>query len=84
MPATPVEARWRLLPMARAVSELPRVTLDSAEALRLLQGQRISAPIGMEGTEAAIFDDAGRLLAIAEVADGLLHATKGLVDVRTC
>jgi tRNA pseudouridine55 synthase len=75
----PIQARRRLLPVARAVGDLPRVTLSEADASRLLHGQRIAAPIALASAEAAVFDDAGCLLAIAEVGEGLLHAKKVLV-----
>jgi len=75
----PVQAHKRLMPAARAVNDLLEITLDEAAALRLLHGQRVRAPIPLASPEAAVFDDAGRLLAIAEVAEGLLHAKKVLV-----
>jgi tRNA pseudouridine55 synthase len=74
----PAQARHRLRPIAHAVRELPRVTLVDAEAARLLHGQRIASPPGLTG-EVAVFDDAERLLAIAEACDGVLHANKVLV-----
>src|SRR5262249_9148806 len=79
----PVQARMRLLPAACAVSELPSITLDEAAASRLLHGQRIRAPIPLAPAETAVFDEAGRLLAIAEVAEGLWHAKKVLVGADT-
>jgi tRNA pseudouridine55 synthase len=57
-------ARSRLLPLAAAVSELPRVTLAAADAARLRQGQGIHWAVPLEG-ESAVFDEAGRLVAIA-------------------
>jgi tRNA pseudouridine55 synthase len=78
-----VQARMRMLPAACAVSDLPSVTLDEEAASRLLHGQRIRAPIPLASAEAAIVDDAGRLLAIAEVAEGLWHAKKVLVGADT-
>lgn len=71
-------ARQRLLPIALAASDLPRITLDEPAARRLLHGQHIEAPTPASG-EAAVFDQAGRLLAIAMVAGGTLHARKALV-----
>jgi tRNA pseudouridine55 synthase len=79
----PVQARQRLLPAACAVDDLPSITLDEAAASRLLHGQRIPAPIPLASAEAAVVDDAGRLLAIAEVAEGLCHAKKVLVGTDT-
>ncbi len=81
--AEPAEARERLLPMAHAVSELPRVVLDESAAWCLMRGQRIAAPTALLPGEAAIFAEAGGLLAIAEVAKGTLHASKVLVGAET-
>ena len=77
-----VAARQRLLPMSHAVSALPRITLEETMASRLLHGQRFPAPTSVVSAEVAIFDDAGRLLAVAEVTEGLLHAKKVLVSAR--
>jgi tRNA pseudouridine55 synthase len=79
--ADPEYARQRLRPIAHAVSELPRVTLDGTAATRLLHGQRIASPPAPTG-EVAVFDDADRLLAIAEAHEGLLHANKVLVGAE--
>jgi tRNA pseudouridine55 synthase len=80
---SPVQARQRLLPVARAVTDLPRIALDETAAWRLLHGQHLPSPIALNSAEAAIFDNDGRLLAIAEVADGVLHANKVLVGADT-
>lgn len=61
-------ARARLLPVAAAVSELPRVTLDTADVVRLRQGRAV----GLAGAltpadEAAVYDGAGALVAVATV-----------------
>jgi tRNA pseudouridine55 synthase len=77
----PLRAQQSLLPLSYAVSELPRITLDKLSATRLLQGQHLVSPMISTATEVAVFDDAGRLLAIADVTDGVLHAKKGLVGV---
>jgi tRNA pseudouridine55 synthase len=79
----PVHARMRLLPTACAVRDLPSITFDETVASRLLHGQRIPAPTPLAPAESAVFDDAGRLLAIAEVAEGLWHAKKVLVGADT-
>jgi tRNA pseudouridine55 synthase len=68
--ATPDAARARLLPAARAVAELPRVTLPEREVRRLRQGQAAALPadFGAAGEEVAVFDEAGALAAVAAVA----------------
>src|SRR5207245_2315650 len=76
----PDEARQHLQSVARAASELPRVTLDESLATRLLHGQYIVSPIALESEDVAIFDEAGCLLAIAEAAKGCLHASKVLAS----
>jgi tRNA pseudouridine55 synthase len=60
-------ARARLLPVAAAVGELPRVTLDAADVSRLRQGQAVLLDAGAlpAGEEAAVFDRAGHLIAVA-------------------
>ena len=77
----PEEARQHLRPIMHAVGELPRVTLDAGESVRLLHGQRIPAPITLTGAvaEVAVFDGTGRLIAIAEATEGALHVSKNLV-----
>lgn len=74
-------ARARLLPMEMAVAELPRLVLSHTELKRLGQGQSVllgarsvsegrlslADASGSEGLEAAIFDEAGRLAAVARV-----------------
>ena len=77
--AAPVEVRRRLLPLARAVENLLTITLPESEAARLLHGQWVPSPIATEAAEAAVFDEAGRLLVIAEIEEGYLHAKKSLV-----
>ena len=76
--ATPLAARKRLLPIAHAVAELPRSVFTEPDVWRLLHGQRIAVP-HVETGETAVFDEAGRLIAIAEVVDGLLRPGKVLV-----
>ena len=78
----PGEVQKRLLPIAHAVSELPRVTLDAGEAARLLHGLRIRSSIPLTG-EVAVFGEEGRLLAIAEAAEGMLHVHKNLIGAET-
>lgn len=60
-------ARARLLPIAQAVHDLPRITLTNAAGF--LHGQSVPLPgePPTAATEVAVFDDAGRLIAIAAV-----------------
>jgi tRNA pseudouridine55 synthase len=76
-------ARARLLPVAAAVQGLWRVNLEAKEAARLRQGQNV--PLDRlvreaHGDEAAVFDSAGKLVAVAGVdyARGLLRPEKVL------
>jgi tRNA pseudouridine55 synthase len=59
-------ARSRLLPLATALAELPRVTLPPGEAQRLRHGQAIALPVdsGMADGECAVFDSAGGLVGV--------------------
>jgi tRNA pseudouridine55 synthase len=63
------QARSRLLPMASALSELPRVVLPAAELAKLRRGQGVSfAPAGQTPAgEAGAFDDDGNLVAVAAI-----------------
>ena len=67
--ADAAKARTQLLPMALAVAELPRVVLNDRELQRLRQGQSVSAaerPVEIDNDgETAIFDETGRLVAVA-------------------
>ena len=68
-----------LLPPMLAVENLPRVTAGGETLRRVLSGNTITAPDDMSGTnEAAIVDDAGRLVALARVDadERLLHPFK--------
>jgi tRNA pseudouridine55 synthase len=63
-------ARSRLLPVAAAVADLPRVEVAAEQARRLRQGQDISYP-GLAlpaGAAVAVFDGASELVAIARVS----------------
>ena len=77
----PLAARQRLLPVAHAVAELPRIILAEPEVQRLLHGQRIAAP-STTAIEAAVFDEAGRLIAVAEVVDGMMRPIKVLAGAE--
>jgi tRNA pseudouridine55 synthase len=81
-------ARARLLPMEMAVAELPRWVLADNDLKRLGQGQAVAlgaltqprSPLLAlrDGEEAAIFDEAGRLAAVArfDVRRQLLQPAK--------
>jgi tRNA pseudouridine55 synthase len=73
----PAQARQRLLPCQDALKELKPIALAHVEAARLLHGGRVAASALPTG-EMAVFDDAGRLIAIARVIDGMLVPTKVL------
>jgi tRNA pseudouridine55 synthase len=67
-------ARSRLLPVSAAVAELPAVTLDPGDLSRLRQGQGVRLPDGpvaggeeAAGSEVAVYDAAGGLVAVAVV-----------------
>jgi tRNA pseudouridine55 synthase len=60
-------ARARLLPVSAAVSELPRVTLDEADVIRLRQGQGVPAIGRPDAGEVAVFDARGGLVAVARL-----------------
>jgi tRNA pseudouridine55 synthase len=81
----PAAARVRLLPVAAAVAELPRVVLAAPDLARLAQGQSVPlAPVNApaDADEAAVFDAAGNLAAIAVIdrAQGLLRPAKVLTS----
>jgi tRNA pseudouridine55 synthase len=65
----------KVLPLAAAVSELPRVTLDEGTAEKLRHGQDVAAPV-LDAGEVAVFDVRGGLVAVARIERGLLHADK--------
>jgi tRNA pseudouridine55 synthase len=66
-------ARARLLPLANAVAELPRLTLADPEAKRLRLGQRLPlgeeqlAAIPRDEEEVAVLDSAGDLIAVSRI-----------------
>ena len=75
-------ARSRLLPVAEAVADLPRLVLETTEIARLRQGQRIpyDSNLGKEIQEFAVFDGNDALVAVAnfDPVQQTLHATKVL------
>jgi tRNA pseudouridine55 synthase len=66
-------ARDKLLPMLAAVSGMPMVRVTADEARRLWHGQTISAT---GDGEFAVLDEAGELVAVGRVADGILRPEK--------
>jgi hypothetical protein len=66
----------RLLPAVMALGDLPRVSITSAERLRLLQGLSISNRPSQTDSELAAVDDAGQLVAIVKPLGGQLHPAK--------
>jgi tRNA pseudouridine55 synthase len=78
-------ARSRLLPLAAAVAELPRVELDAAQTARLRQGQSLSLPASLRPRDqeaVAVFDPDGHLAAVcrADVEMRLLRPDKVLAE----
>jgi tRNA pseudouridine55 synthase len=77
-------ARARLLPVSAALADLPRATVPADAAVRLRSGQGVplppSVPDGAE--EAAVFDAAGGLVAVARIDCGrrLLLPAKVLTE----
>jgi len=68
-------ARAALLPPRAALAELPVVTLTDADARRLRQGQRLG-PLDVAEGEVVVVDGAGRLVAVAEAAAGVVRPVK--------
>jgi tRNA pseudouridine55 synthase len=71
----PGEVRDRLLPVSLAVSELPRVDLDSDQARCLAHGQQIAlclsfSQVQVSEEEVAVFDPMDRLVAVARIDRG--------------
>ncbi len=82
--ATAADARRRLLPCQDALKDLMPITLSHADAVRLLHGQRIATPTRPAASpdeEMTVFDEAGRLIAIAKVVDGKLIPNKVLATL---
>ncbi len=63
------EARAQLLPLALGVKDLPCMPVTAPDAARLCRGQAVRADTAPDGTEAAVFDAGGALVAIV-AADG--------------
>lgn len=74
------EARQRLLPMALALAELPRVVLSAGELDRLRRGQAVGLPkaaVAPEG-DVAVFAEGGEVVAVARLIAGSLRPAKVL------
>lgn len=67
----------QLLPAALALAELPRVELEARDREALRHGRAVRAAGAAEG-EAAVFDEAGRPLAVVSVAGGIVRPVKVL------
>lgn len=80
--AGPDAARARIIPVARAVTDLPRAVLDADAARRFCQGQVVAEtliPRPGGRTQIAVFGPKEDLLGLGEtIADGRLRATSVL------
>jgi tRNA pseudouridine55 synthase len=81
-------ARARLLPLATAVAELPRLTLTADGVRRLRQGQKVPLPedaVPLHSLETAVFDPTGGLVAVARIDPErrLLLPDKVLAEAKT-
>ncbi len=65
-----------LLPIDRAVEHFAPVTLAETDARRLMVGQVVSAPAGLPGERARVYDARGRFLAIATIEANWLKPSK--------
>jgi tRNA pseudouridine55 synthase len=84
--ADATQAAQSLQPCGAAVTSLPIVTLNAQAIERMRQGKLALPPITLaaEVSEVAVFDETGRLAAVAEVrGKGLLQPTKVLPPPRT-
>lgn len=72
-----------LQPLASALPGWPKVAVDSAAAVLLRRGQRVS--VEGQGADAlvAVVDPAGRALCLADLADGSLQPRRWLADDAT-
>src|SRR5262245_1008794 len=73
-------ARRRLLPLAAAVIELPRITLNASEIGALGRGQSVSITDACASGEAAAFDAAGQLVAVVAIEGGKAQPLKVLIQ----
>jgi tRNA U55 pseudouridine synthase TruB len=60
----PGEIQEHLLPVSRAVEELPSVVLDEQSLGKVEKGQPIQLPSSFRADEVALCDESGNLLAI--------------------
>jgi tRNA pseudouridine55 synthase len=72
------EAERKLLPMALALAELPRVVLPNGEAERLRRGQAVALPPGQNGREGevGVYTEGGAVVAVALAGAGRLRPAK--------
>jgi tRNA pseudouridine55 synthase len=73
-------ARRRLLPLAAAVTELPRITLNASEVGALVRGQCVPVTEAFASGEAAACDAAGQLVAVVAVEGGNARPLKVLIQ----
>jgi len=62
----------KLLPLATAIAHLPRITASDEDARRIAHGQTVRSISTIAADEIAVFDQAGRLVAIVEVQGDVL------------
>jgi tRNA pseudouridine55 synthase len=73
-------ARHRLLPLAAAVTELPRITLNGAVISALGCGQSVPVTEACADGEAAVLDAVGRLVAVVGVEGDTARPLKVLIQ----
>jgi len=73
-------ARRRLLPLAAALTELPRITLNASEISALGCGQSVSITEACASGETAAFDAAGQLVAVVASEGGRAQPLKVLIQ----
>jgi len=71
----PEELNAALVPIDNALDDMPAITVNESDSIRILHGNRIEKTanaIGEEGLMVRIHDEAGRFLAIARKGSGIL------------
>jgi tRNA pseudouridine55 synthase len=69
------EADQALIPLEQALAGFPAVTVGAPESVRIVHGNPVSLgdrPAVQTGLPVVVYDEAGRLLAVARVRDGLV------------
>ena len=74
----PQAVRGALTPMADLLADLPPVVVSQEGVVRLRHGRELAstqvlAPVPLPGSRARLLDEAGRLLAVAEIRGVFLH-----------